>query len=104
MMHPILAHLGEKLLVALLPPEEPDDKHASPIDGEQGADAVELVAEDLEDDEGKGELREGGTHVGAFEGALGGAHFDYLVGRQSDGASAVQAKVVTVSSAALFTS
>ena len=46
------------------------------VDGEEGADGVELRGEDLEDDEGEGELREGRAHVGALEGALGGADLD----------------------------
>lgn len=66
----------EELAVALVPPVHGDEEDGDAVDGEEGADGVELGREDLEDDEGEGELAEGGAHVGAFERALGGADLD----------------------------
>ncbi|KXH37567.1 hypothetical protein CSIM01_07495 [Colletotrichum simmondsii] len=66
----------EELAVALVPAEDGDEHDGGAVDGEQGADGVELRGEDFEDDEGEGELGEGCAHVGAFEGSLGGADFD----------------------------
>lgn len=92
----IIANLREELLVPLLPPEPAGGEDAGAVGGEQGADAVELGGEDAQDDEGEGELRQRGADVGAFEGALGGAHFDQLAGRQDDGAGAVVAESVSI--------
>ena len=63
---------GEELAVALVPAVDGDEEDSGAVDGEEGANGVEFGREDLEDDEGKGELAEGGARVGAFEGALGG--------------------------------
>ena len=63
----------EELTVALEATVGSDEDDGDAVGGEEGADGVELLGEDLEDDEGEGELAEGGAHVGAFEGALGGA-------------------------------
>lgn len=41
-------------------------------------------------------MGEGGTDVGAFEGALGGAHFDEFGGGEDYAAGAVAAEVVVV--------
>ena len=90
-MQPILANLREELLVALLPTQEAGEQHAGAVYGEEGADAVELAREDLEHDEREAELRERGAHVGAFERALEGAHFDKLVVGEDHGAGAVHA-------------
>lgn len=67
---------GEELAVALVAAVGGDEGDGGGVDGEEGADGVELGGEDLEDDEGEGELGEGGAHVGSFEGALGGADLD----------------------------
>ncbi|TFB00297.1 hypothetical protein CCMA1212_007962 [Trichoderma ghanense] len=73
----VVGRLGdEELAVALVAAPDGDKQDGGAKGGEEGADAVELLGEDLEDDEGEGEDAEGGAHVGAFEGALGGADFD----------------------------
>jgi hypothetical protein len=95
-MEAILAYLGEELAVALLAAEQTDEQHSGAVDGEQGANAVELGGKDLEDDQGKGELRQGGAHVGAFEGSLGGADLDHLVRGQDGRAGAVHPQAVAV--------
>lgn len=66
----------EELPVALVAAVDGDQHDGGAVDGEEGADGVELGVEDLEDDEGKGELRDGGAQVGALKGALGGADLD----------------------------
>jgi len=75
----ILVHLRKELLIALLTTVQTCKEDASTIDREERPDAVELGREDLQHDEGEGELAEGGPDVGAFEGTLGGAHFLELV-------------------------
>lgn len=100
-MDPIVAHLGEELFIPLLATEEPDDKHPGPVDGEQGPDTVEFAAEDLEHDEGKGELRQSSANIGAFKRSLSSPDFDNFIGGQRDGASTVHAETVSVSGAAL---
>lgn len=67
---------GEELALALIAAVDGDEEDGGAIGGEEGADGVELRGEDLEDDERKGELPEGGAHVGALKGALGGADLD----------------------------
>ena len=62
---------GEELAVALVAAVDGDEEDGGAVDGEEGADGVELGREDLEDNEGEGELAEGGPHVGALKGALG---------------------------------
>ena len=64
---------GEELAVALVATVDGDEEDGGAVDGEEGADGVELGGEDLEDDEGEGELAEGGAHVGALKGALRGS-------------------------------
>ena len=83
-MQAILAHLGEELLISwqlsvcahvlsalaastLLAPEQADEQDAGTVDCKQGADGVELGSENLQHDEGKGELADGCAHVGAFK-------------------------------------
>ena len=80
----ILAHLGEELLVALLTSKQTGEQDARSIHREQGPDAVELGREDLEHDEGEGELADGGTHVGALKRALCRANFHQLGPGQHD--------------------
>ena len=53
---PIVADLRKELLVPLLSSQKADEQDAGAVDGEEGADGVELCGEDLEDDEGEGEL------------------------------------------------
>jgi hypothetical protein len=95
-VQPVLSHLGEELSVALLPPEQTRAEHPRPVHGEERADAVELRREDLEDDQRKGELAEGGADVGALERALCRPDLDELVGAQDDGSRPVQTEVVPV--------
>lgn len=87
-MEAIFAHLGEELAISLVSAVETDEEHTGTVDREQGTNAVEFGGEDFEDDERKGELRQRGSHVGAFERALGGAHLDDLVRREHNGAGA----------------
>lgn len=67
---PVLAYLAEELPVPLHASEGAHAQDTGAIDGEEGADGVELRGEDLEDDEGEAELGDGGAEVGAFECAL----------------------------------
>lgn len=101
-MDSIVAHLGEKLLVPLLTPEETDDKHAGAVDGEQGPDAVELAAEDFQHNQRKRELRQSCANVGPLERPLGCAHFNNLVRSQGHRSSPVLAEMVPVSSTTLI--
>lgn len=78
-MDTILSHLREKLFVSLLTTEETNYEHTRSIDCKQCTDAVELATEDLEHDEGEGELGQSGANVGAFKGTLGCADFDNLI-------------------------
>jgi len=83
----ILVHLCEELLVALLATVQTCKEDASAVNCEESPDAVELGGEDLQHDEGEGELAEGGPDVGAFEGALGCADFLELVDWSGFGAT-----------------
>jgi len=76
---PIIVHLCKELLVALLSTVQTCKEDTGPVDSKERPNAVELGGEDLQHDEGEGELAEGGPDVGAFEGTLGGAHFLELV-------------------------
>lgn len=67
--------LVKKLAIALVAAEDGDQEDGAAVGSKKRADGVELAGEDLEDDQGEGELGEGGAHVGAFKGALGGADF-----------------------------
>lgn len=62
----------EELAVPLVATIDGDQEDGGAVYGEEGTDGVEFGCEDLEDDEGEGELAEGGAHVGAFKGPLGG--------------------------------
>jgi len=72
----ILAHLAKELSIPLHPPKSTSSQNPGTVDSEQSANGVKFGGEDLEDDEGKGELGERGADVGSFESALGGADFD----------------------------
>lgn len=100
-MDAIVAHLGEKLLVPLLPAEETDDEHAGAVDGEQSPDAVELAAEDFQHNQRKRELRQSCANIGSLERSLGSSHFNNLVRSQGYRSSPVRAEVVPVSSTTL---
>ena len=78
-MSAILVHLREELLIALLPTVQTCKEDTCTIYCEECSNAVEFGREDLQHDEGEGELPERCPDVGAFEGALGGAHFLELV-------------------------
>lgn len=93
-MQPVIPHLGEKLPIALLPAEEAGAQDPRAVRGKERAHAVKLGREDLEHDEGKGELGEGGADVGALKGALGRPHLDQFVVGEDDGDGAVLAQVV----------
>lgn len=79
-------------------PEPSGEEDPGAVDREQGADAVELGREDSQNHEREGELRQRRADVCAFERSLGGAHFDQLLRRQDHGSSAVESKVVPISS------
>jgi hypothetical protein len=115
-VQPILTDFGEELLVAcpppstakqpvptrvdgkhtLLAPKQADKQDARAVDCKQRADGVKLGREDLEYDERKGKLSDGGPDVGAFEGPLRCADLDELGAGEHNGARAVQSKVVAV--------
>lgn len=86
----------EELAVALVAAVDGDEHDGGAVDGEEGADGVELGREDLEDDEGEGELAQGRAHVGALKGALGCADLDEFIGGEDYGAGAVEAEVEVV--------
>lgn len=65
--------------MALVPAVHGDEENGSTKGGEEGADGIKLFGEDLEDDEGEGEEAQGGAHVSAFKGTLGGADFNESV-------------------------
>lgn len=73
-------HVTKELAVALVPTVNGDEHDGSAVHGEEGADSVELGGEDLEDDEGKRKLGEGGAHVGALKGALSSTDLDESAG------------------------
>jgi hypothetical protein len=73
-----MPHLVKELAIALLSPIRTEQQQSYGVGGEKCADGVEFRGEDLEDDEGETELREGGADVCAFEGPLGGADLDQL--------------------------
>lgn len=82
-MKDAICRLGdEELAVALVAAVDGDEQDGGAKGGEEGADGVELLGEDFENDEGEREEAEGGSHVGAFKGSLGGADFDEFVRSQ----------------------
>lgn len=79
-MKDAICRLGdEELAVALVAAVDGDEEDGGAKGGEEGADGVELLGEDFENNEGEGEEAEGGSHVGALKGSLGGADFDESV-------------------------
>lgn len=72
--------LGDKeLAMALVAAVHGDEENGGAKGSEEGADGVELFGKDLEDDEGEGEEAQGGAHISALKGALGGADFNESV-------------------------
>jgi hypothetical protein len=84
----------------LLSPKQAGKQDPRPKEREQGSDGVELGREDLEHNQGKRELSDGGAHVGAFKGSLCGANLDELGAGQHDRVCAVPAQLVVVGSVA----
>lgn len=95
-LNAIISQLGEELSVSLRAAEKPNNEDAGAVDGEERTDTVELGGEDLEHDEGKGELGEGSPNVGAFEGSLGSAHLDNLIRSQHRRAGTVHSQAVSI--------
>ena len=89
-MQAVLADLGEELLVALLTSKEAREQDPGAVDGEQGADAVELGREDLEHHQRKGELAQRGAYVGSFERSLRRPYLDEFVIRQHHRSSSMR--------------
>jgi len=83
----------EELAVPLVATIDGDQEDGGAVYGEEGADGVEFGCEDLEDDEGEGELAEGGAHVGAFKGPLGGPDLSEFLGRENHGPRPVKTEV-----------
>lgn len=78
-MNAVVVHLREELAISLGAAEQADDEDPRAIDGKQRPDTVELGSEDLEHDEGKGELGERRPNIGTFKGSLRCAHLDDFV-------------------------
>ena len=81
----------EELAVALVAAVDGDEQDGGAVAREERPDGVELRGEDLEDNQGEAELRQGRSHVGALERALRGADLDEPVGargRRGGGGSA----------------
>jgi hypothetical protein len=62
----------------LLSPKQADEQDARAVDCKQRSDGVELGREDLQHDEGKGELSNCSANVGAFKCSLRSADLDEL--------------------------
>lgn len=95
-MQAIFVHLAEELLIALMSPEQTNAQNPKPVCREQSPDRVEFRLEDLEDDEREGELRQGRSNVGAFEGPLGGADLHNFLRGQHHRRSAVLTQMIPV--------
>lgn len=95
-MDAIISHFREELSVSSRAAEKSNNEDTGTVDGEQRTDTVELGGEDLEDDERKGELGEGSSNVGTFEGSLGSPHLDNLICRQHCRAGSVHSQAVSV--------
>ena len=80
----------------MLPAQDAREQNARAVHGEQCANRVELGREDLEYNQRKRELADGGANVGALEGALRRPYLDQLGTGQHDGARTVQAQMVSV--------
>lgn len=110
-VQPILAHLREELLVSwqrqpqlplrrasltLLSPEQTDEENPSPVHRKQRADGVELGREDLQHNERKRELSNGGADVRSFKRSLCCPDLDQFTAGQHDRACAVLAQTISV--------
>jgi hypothetical protein len=93
---PIFPEFSKELSIPLRATEESDKENAGAIDGKQGTDTVELGGEDLEDNQRKGELGESCPNISPFEGTLGSADLDNLVGSEDGRSGTVHAEVVSV--------
>ncbi|KAM6486124.1 hypothetical protein HDV62DRAFT_267245 [Trichoderma sp. SZMC 28011] len=69
----------EELAMALVAAVHGDKEDGGAKRGEESTDGIKLFGEDLEDDEREGEEAQGGAHVSAFKGTLGGADFNESV-------------------------
>lgn len=78
-MDPILPYFRKELSVSLRAAEKSDDENTRAIYREQSPNTVELGGENLEHDEGEGELRKSGSDIGPLKGALGRAHLNHLI-------------------------
>lgn len=80
----------------MLAAEQTSEEDAGAVDCEQSTNGVEFGGEDLEHDEGKGELADCGADIGALESSLCCANLDQLIAGEDDGAGAVQMQTVSV--------
>lgn len=78
-MDPILPYFREELFVSLRAAEKSDDENTRTVYREQSPNTVELGGENLEYDEGEGELRKSGSDISPLEGALGRAHLHHFI-------------------------
>jgi hypothetical protein len=60
----------------LLPPKQTDEEYPRAVDREQRSDGVEFSRKDLEHNQGKRELPDGGAHICAFKRPLRCANLD----------------------------
>jgi hypothetical protein len=96
-MNTIISYLREELSVSLRAAEKTDYEDTGAVYGEKGSDTVELGGEDLEHNEGEGELREGSADVSTFEGSLSSAHFNDFVCCQHCRAGSVHSQTIAIS-------
>jgi hypothetical protein len=73
---------GEELALSLVSSVDGDEKNPNSVGSKEGANGVELLGKNLENDEGKGELSQGRAHIGTFESALRRPYFDEPVTRR----------------------
>lgn len=78
-MDTIFSEFGEKLSISLRAAEQPNDEDSATVDSKERTNTVELGGEDLEHDEGEGELGEGRADVGTFKGPLSSADLDDFI-------------------------
>lgn len=95
-MDPILPYFREELSVSLRAAEKSDDENTRAVYREQSPNTVELGGEDLEYDEGEGELRKGGSDIGPLKGALSRAHLNHFIRGQHSRAGSVHSKAITI--------
>lgn len=83
----------EELAMALVAAVHGDKEDGGAKRGEESTDGIKLFGEDLEDDEREGEEAQGGAHVSAFKGTLGGADFNEFFACQHHGPSSMEPEV-----------